>query len=83
MIQITGKNGNFQSATDVNQNYLFFPLLMYFAAEKMEEKEANDIMTLLDIKEDDDGLIMYMGKSFHFTDKKKYILVRKKVLRFT
>merc|ERR1711915_459157 len=29
-------------------------------AEKMEEKEVNDIMTLLDIKEDDDGLIMYM-----------------------
>ena len=45
---------------------------MYFAAEKMEEKEANDIMTLLDIKEDDDGLIMYMGKSFHLTEKKMH-----------
>ena len=51
---------------------------MYFAAEKMEEKEANDIMTLLDIKEDDDGLIMYMGKSFHFTEKKKAFLLKKK-----
>merc|ERR1711955_88733 len=29
-------------------------------AEKMEEKEANDLMNLLGIQEDDDGLIKYM-----------------------
>merc|ERR1712002_582874 len=29
-------------------------------AEKMEEKEANDLMKLLAIEEDDDGLIKYM-----------------------
>ena len=29
----------------------------------MEEKEANDLMNLLGIQEDDDGLIKYMGKN--------------------
>ena len=29
----------------------------------MEEKEANNLMALLEIVEDDDGLIKYMGKS--------------------
>ena len=36
------------------------------SAEKMEEKEANAILSLLEIQEDDDGLIKYMGKCGHF-----------------
>ena len=37
-------------------------LLICSTAEKMEEKEANNLMTLLEIVEDDDGLVKYMGK---------------------
>ena len=52
--------GNLLDRSHGALNLLFFFLP---AAEKMEEKEANDLMNLLGIQEDDDGLIKYMGKN--------------------
>ena len=39
-------------------------MIFLLAAEKMEEKEAIAILELLEIKEDEDGMIKYMGELY-------------------